>query len=64
MRIRKKSLPKKFQDDEEEKISELFERAERGDTESMMRMLMKSGRGYEMNEDDFNEILKNRQEGT
>jgi hypothetical protein len=65
MRIRKKNSQKNFQaKEEEEKISALFDRAEQGDTESMMRLLIKSGRGYEMKEEDLSEILRNRQEGT
>jgi len=61
MRIRKKNSQKKFQDEEEEeKNSELFDKAEQGDTESMIRMLIKSGRGYEMKEEDLDGILRNR----
>lgn len=64
MKSRKKTLPRKFQNEESEKnFSAIFDKAERGDVESMMRILMESGRGYEMSEADLGEILRNRQEG-
>lgn len=64
MKPRKKTLPRKFQNEEsEKKFSAIFDKAERGDVESMMRILMESGRGYEMREADLSEILGNRQEG-
>lgn len=64
MKIRKKNSQKNFQaKEEEEKISALFEKAGKGDIESMMRMLIKSGRGYEMKEEDLSVILRNHQEG-
>ena len=64
MKPRKKALPRKIQNEEaEKKISTIFDKAEKGDVESMMRILMKSGRGYEMNEEDLSEILGNSQEG-
>lgn len=64
MKHRKKTLPRKFQNEEaEKKFSAIFDKAERGDVESMMRILMESGRGYEMSESDLSEILGNRQEG-
>lgn len=64
MKSRKKTLPRKTQNKEaEKKISAIFDKAEKGDVESMMRILMESGRGYEMNEQDLSDILGNRQEG-
>lgn len=64
MKHRKKTLPRKFQNEEpEKKFSAIFDKAEKGDLESMMRILMESGRGYEMSESDLSEILGNRQEG-
>lgn len=64
MKPRKKTLPRKIQNEEAEKnFSAIFDKAEKGDVESMMRILMESGRGYEMNEQDLSEILGNRQEG-
>ncbi len=63
MKSRKKTLPRKIQNEEaEKKFSANFDKAEKGDVESMMRILMESGRGYEMNEQDLSEILGNRQE--
>lgn len=63
MKPRKKTLPRKIQNEEaEKKFSAIFDKAEKGDVESMMRILMESGRGYEMNEHDLSEILGNRQE--
>lgn len=63
MKSRKKTLPRKTQNEEaEKKFSAIFDKAEKGDVESMMRILMESGRGYEMSEDDLGEILRNRQE--
>lgn len=64
MKSRKKTLPQKNQDEEAEKnFSANFDKAERGDVESLMRILMESDRGYEMSEQDLCEILGNRQEG-
>ena len=64
MKPRKKTLPRKIQNEEaEKKFSTIFDKAEKGDVESMMRILMESDRGYEMNEQDLSEILGNRQEG-
>ena len=64
MKSRKKTLHKKIQNEEaEKKFSAILDKAEKGDAESMMRILMESGRGYEMNELDLSEILGNRQEG-
>lgn len=63
MKSRKKTLHRKTQNEEaEKKISAIFDKAEKGDVESMMRILIESGRGYEMSEDDLGEILRNRQE--
>lgn len=63
MKPRKKTLPRKIHNEEaEKKISAILDKAEKGDVESMMRILMESGRGYEMNEQDLIEILRNRQE--
>lgn len=64
MGTRKKNFTKKIQnEEEEEKNFALFDRAGQGDTESMIRMLIKSGRGYDMKEEDLGDILRNRQEG-
>jgi hypothetical protein len=64
MKPTKKTLPRKIQNEEaEKKFSAILDKAEQGDTESMMRILMESGRGYEMNEEDLSDILGNRQEG-
>lgn len=64
MKPRKKTLPRKLLNEEaEKKISAILDKAEKGDVESMMRILMESGRGYEMNEQNLSEILGNRQEG-
>lgn len=46
------------------KIDSLFDKASNRDTEAMITLLAKSGRGYEMNEADLASILQNRQEGT
>ncbi len=63
MESRKKTLPRKIQNAEaEKKFSANFSKAEKGDVESMMRILVESGRGYEMSEADLGEILRNRQE--
>ena len=63
MKSRKKTLPRKTQNKEaEKKFSAILDKADKGDVESMMRILMESGRGYEMNEQDLIEILRNRQE--
>jgi hypothetical protein len=64
MKPRKKTLPRKIQNEEaEKKFSAILDKAEQGDMKSMMRILMESGRGYEMSETDLGEILNNRQEG-
>jgi len=64
MKHRKKTLPRKIQNEEAEKnLSANFDKAEKGDVESLMRILMESGRGYEMSEGDLAEILRNRQKG-
>jgi hypothetical protein len=64
MKPGKKTLPKKIRNEEaEKKIYAIFEKADNGDVESMMRILMESGRGYEMSEADLSEILNNRREG-
>lgn len=64
MKPRKKTLPRKTQNEEaEKKFSAIFDKAEKGDVKSMMRILMESGRGYEMNDQDLSEILGNHQEG-
>jgi hypothetical protein len=64
MGTRKKNFTKKIPNEEnEKKFSAIFDKAEQGDVESMMRILMESGRGYEMGEQDLNEILGNYQEG-
>jgi len=57
-----KPRKKLFQNEEaEKKFSAIFDKAEKGDLESMMRILMKSGRGYEMSESDLSEILGNQE---
>lgn len=59
MGTRKKNFTKKIQNkEEEEKNFTLFDRAEQGDTESMIKILIKSGRGYEIKEEDLSEILR------
>lgn len=42
----------------------LFDKASNGDTEAMITLLAKAGRGYEINEADLASILRNRKEGT
>jgi hypothetical protein len=68
MGIQKKISPKNLQDEAEEADKEnffdsLFNKASNGDTGAMIALLAKSGRGYEMNEDDLSSILRNRQKG-
>jgi hypothetical protein len=68
MGIQKKNSPKNLQTEAEEAEKEkfldsLFEKASNGDTEAMITLLAKSGRGYEMSEADLSSILRNRQEG-
>lgn len=67
MGIQKKISPKNLEAEAEEAEKEnfldsLFNKASNGDTEAMITLLAKSGRGYEMSEDDLGEILRNRQE--
>lgn len=67
MRFQKKIPPKNLQIEAEEAEKEnffdsLFDKASIGDTEAMITLLAKSGRGYEMNESELNSILRNRQE--
>lgn len=69
MRIQKKISPKNLQTEAEEAEKEnffgnLLDKASNGNTEAMITLLAKSGRGYEMSEDDLASILGNRQEGT
>ena len=69
MGIQKKISPKNLQTEAEEAEKEnffysLFDKASNGNTEAMITLLAKSGRGYEMNEADLAGILRNRQEGT
>jgi len=68
MGFHKKISPKNLQDEAEEAEKEnffdsLFDKASSGDTEAMITLLSKSGRGYEMSEVDLASILRNRQEG-
>jgi hypothetical protein len=68
MAIQKKISPKNLQTEAEEAEKEkfldsLFDKACSGDTEAMITLLAKSGRGYEMREADLASILRNRQEG-
>lgn len=68
MKIQKKISPKNLQIEAEEAEKEkfldsLFEKVSSGDTEAMITLLTKSGRGYEMSESDLASILRNRQEG-
>jgi hypothetical protein len=68
MGIQKKNSPKNLQNeaeeaDKEKKFDSLFGKASNGDTEAMITLLAKSGRGYEMSEADLAIILHNRQEG-
>ena len=68
MGIQKKNSPKNLQTEAEEAEKEkfldsLFEKASNGDTEAMITLLAKSGRGYEMSEANLAGILRNRQEG-
>jgi hypothetical protein len=58
MGIQKKISPKNLEAEAEEAEKEnfldsLFDKAFSGDTEAMMTILAKSGRGYEMNEADL-----------
>lgn len=67
MSIQKKISPKILQTEAEESEKEsffdsLFDKAFNGETEAMITLLAKSGRGYEMNETDLASILRNRQE--
>jgi len=58
MKTRKKNLSKKIQNEEDEKkFSDNFEKAEQGDVESMMRILMESGRGYELSSSEIDELF-------
>ena len=68
MRIQKKISPKNLETEAEEADKEnfldsLFDKASNGDTEAMITLLAKSGRGYEISETDLDSILRNRQEG-
>ena len=68
MGIQKKISPKILQIEAEEAEKEdffdsLFDKASNGNTEAMITLLVDSGRGYEMNEADLADILRNRQEG-
>jgi hypothetical protein len=68
MSFQKKIPPKNLKTEAEEAEKEnlfdsLFGKASSGDTEAMITLLAKSGRGYEMNEADLASILRNRQEG-
>lgn len=69
MKNHKKISPKNFQAEAEieevEKeifFEELSEKALNGDIEAMIKLLVKSDRGYEMSEADMVWILQNRQE--
>jgi hypothetical protein len=67
MRIQKKISPKNLSAEAEEAEKEkfldgLFDKASSGDTEAMITLLARSGRGYEMNEADLVGLLRNRQE--
>jgi len=68
MGIQKKISPKNLQTEAEEAVKEkfidsLFDKASGGDTEAMITLLVKAGRGYEINEADLAGILRNHQEG-
>lgn len=68
MGIQKKISPKNLQAETEEAEKEnfldsLFDKASSGDTEAMITLLARSGRGYEMNESELASILRNGQEG-
>jgi hypothetical protein len=68
MGFQKKISPKNLRVEAEEVEKEnffdsLFDKASSGDTAAMITLLAKSGRGYEMNEADLANILRNRQEG-
>ena len=63
MGFQKKISPKNLQAEETEKenfFDNLFDKASNGDTEAMITLLAKSGRGYEMSEADLAIILQNR----
>jgi hypothetical protein len=67
MSTQKKISPKILQTEAEEAEKEnffdsLYNKAFNGDTEAMITLLAKSGRGYEMSEADLDSILQNRQE--
>jgi regulator of protease activity HflC (stomatin/prohibitin superfamily) len=60
MRNQKKILSKKNEAQEveaENKYYELVEKAKNGDTNSMMKLLASSGRGYDLTEQELNEFL-------
>lgn len=68
MGIQKKISPKNLQTEAEEAEKEnlfdsLFGKASSGDTEAMITLLARSGRGYEMSEEGLASILQNRQKG-
>ena len=67
MGIQKKISPKILQIEAEEAEKEnffdnLYDKAFKGNTEAMIALLAKSGRGYEIGESDLVSILQNRQE--